>query len=160
MKVFNYDKDLKDFVVIGLLKKLINSLEILDILGITSSVDFIKSCLEKEKQSNFKSNNWSESEINEMNSFQSFLSNFNGNSAKLDFICKFITEKSYFDQNSKIIIFVRARKTARYVCEYLEKQIQIKAEWNPCIFVGHANGQIDGMNWYDEQEVCLQEKLK
>ena len=151
----NNDKDLRDYVFIGFLKKLINSLEILDILGITSSKEFINSCIETEKKNNIKANNWSDSEINKMVGFQRLLSSYNGNSEKVDIICKYIKDEAMFDQNSKIIIFVRSRKTARYVCEYLCKDEQIKARWNPSIFVGHANGQIDGMGWYEEQQVIF-----
>jgi ERCC4-related helicase len=94
--------------------------------------------------------------MNEMLTFQRTLSNFSGTSEKLDFLCEFLNDKSSFDAHSKIIVFVRARKTARFICEHLCQDKRIKEEWNPTIFVGQANGRIDGMGWYDEQEPALE----
>ena len=54
-----------------------------------------------------------------------------------------------------MIIFVRTRKTARYVCDFLCEDKELKETWNPTIFVGHANGRIDGMDWYEQQEPAL-----
>jgi ERCC4-related helicase len=153
---FNVEKDMKSCGVISFMKNLINSLEILDILGISRSVEFIDSCIEKEQKSNLKSNNWTESEMIMIITFQKTLSKFYGTSEKLDFLCEFLNDKSNFDSNSKIIIFVRARKTARFICEYLRQDKRIEEEWNPTIFVGQANGRIDGMGWYDEQEPALE----
>jgi superfamily II DNA/RNA helicase len=41
------------------------------------------------------------------------------------------------------------------LCEYLRNDSGIKNNWNPLAFVGHAQGGLDGMMWFESQEPTL-----
>ena len=68
------------------------------------------------------------------------------------FICR--VEK---DPTSRGIIFVCMRKTAYKLREKLRSNSHVSRLLNPAAFVGHGDGNYDGMAWKDEQEVILRD---
>ena len=146
-------KEQRKFVMLSFLQKLINSLEILSIMGVSSATNYIHACITKERENNNKNKSWHSADMEKLIQFEKSICGYEGKSNKIEFLLKYISDESKFDKNSRIIIFVRARKTARYLCDFLREDKKIKETWNPCIFVGHAHH--DGMEWFGEQEVAL-----
>jgi ERCC4-related helicase len=89
-----------------------------------------------------------------MHDFLDEVKRFSGKSAKLEAICELLKNND-FKTNSRVIIFVRQRKTARFLLDYLKKDKLIESIWHPSLFVGHANGGYDGMMWFGEQDEAL-----
>ncbi len=154
LRELNVQMHQKKFLYASYIQKLINSMEIMSIVGIDSASTFIREFTSKEIQNNAKSSIWEESELGKMRALLDEAKQFSGKSAKLEAICHLLKNND-FKTNSRIIIFVRERKTARFLLDYLKKNKEIEDKWRPSLFVGHANGGYDGMIWFGEQDVAL-----
>jgi ERCC4-related helicase len=126
----------KEFSVIRFLQKLLNSLEILSILGLNETVAFIHTCVAYEK--NHNPNAWSTEERCLLLQLDEFAMRFSGDSGKIKVLCNLLNDNR--DENSRVIVFVRQRKTCRLLCDYLLRlgNDAIDNFWRPCVFVGHA----------------------
>ncbi len=126
----------KEFTVIRFLQKLLNSLEILSILGLNQSVKFIHACIDYERLHN--KNEWSHADHCLLVQLDEFTMGFTGDSDKIKTLCQILDNDK--DENSRVIVFVRQRKTTRFLCDYLSSlgNEAIDKFWRPCVFVGHA----------------------
>jgi len=154
LRELNEQKNQKKYLYALHIEKLINSMEIMSIVGVDSAVTYLKDILTKEIKNNSKSLIWKQSELAMIREFLDQVKLLSGKSAKLEAVCDLL-KNSDFKTNSRIIIFVRERKTARFLLDYLKKDKQIESKWHPSLFVGHANGGYDGMMWFGEQDVAL-----
>ena len=59
------------------------------------------------------------------------------------------------EPDSKMLIFVKARKTARWLTKRLKENKLVNAQWNPECIVGQGGGTIDGMNWKEQQRPII-----
>lgn len=159
----NISKNQKSYIVTNFLLKLLNAFEILYILGLTSATKFLKECIDKEIEdynNKTKAKVWSTDDIHNIKQLKKDIEMFKGESSKIEKL-RSLLKSSNFDVNnnnsdaSRIIVFARRRKTARYLCDYLRNDEIIKKQWNPQLFIGHGDGQLDGMNWFDEQKPTL-----
>ena len=152
----NVSKDLKILVVAKFLQKILNALEILNVLGSKFSVKFLIECIQQEEKNNKKSKILNEYEIGILQSLKSDIKKFQDESDKLKKLIHYLKKtESRNEKSSRILVFVKRRKTARLLCECLKSDPTIKKIWNPMEFVGHANGSLDGMQWFEEQEPTL-----
>jgi ERCC4-related helicase len=153
----------KRYLAANFLRKIINSLEILSILGISLAIDYILECLKNEEIN--KQKIWNPKEIEEIKNFYNQLSNSHflsqKPSEKVQKLQWLLEQTSSIDNQNetRCIVFVRKRKTARLLVDYLNKQINIKEFWRPELFVGHAQNGVDGMNWSEQQEPTLNKFL-
>jgi endoribonuclease Dicer len=152
------DLDYKRFNIAKFLQNILASLETLSIVGTTLAIEQIQSCIFDEKQKDRKNKLWSNYELDLMNKFNQDVQSlaFVQDSGKLMVLIDLLkAETDVSNRNSKLIIFVRTRRTARLLTDMLRKDENLRGQLNPKLFVGHANGSIEGMSWFDEQQPTL-----
>ena len=63
--------------------------------------------------------------------------------------------KSNPEDTSRAIVLVNTREVARQLTQFLKDDAELGVALNPLMVVGH--GGFDGMTWFDEQEVAIEE---
>ena len=151
----NINKNQKNLLVSNLLLKILNSIEILAVLGVKFASKHLNECIEVEEKNNKKSKVLNSNEMDLLNELKLNIKGFREISDKLNKLTRLLNQTPGEANTSRIIVFVRRRKTARLLCDYLRNDPEIKKNWNPLVFVGHAPGGLDGMMWFDSQEPTL-----
>ena len=121
--------DQKKYIIMSFLQKMVNSIEIANILGITSAIEMLNTCIIKEQENNIRTKLWADFEIEKMIKFLFSVENFVSQSSKTELLCDFIKAKQ--NENSRILIIVRAHKTASYLLNCLNQDQAIKDHWMP-----------------------------
>ena len=67
---------------------------------------------------------------------------------------EFLARDDKLKMGSKVLLFVKCRKTARWISDKLSANKLIAAKWNPAVIVGQS-GDIDGMSWKDHQRPII-----
>jgi RNA-dependent RNA polymerase len=67
---------------------------------------------------------------------------------------EFLVGDDKLQMGSKVLLFVKCRKTARWICDKLSSNKLIAAKWNPAVIVGQS-GDIDGMSWKEHQRPII-----
>jgi ERCC4-related helicase len=112
----------KNQKIAKLLQKILTVIEILGILGLNSTIKFLTESLEQEEKNNCKSKTLNEYEMGMIRRLKSDVERFSGESNKINQLCFLLRQQSDRQNTaSKVLIFVRRRKTARLLCEYLKK---------------------------------------
>ena len=127
----------KRFTIASFLDLIVNSLEIMSIIGLDSAVDFLQISLEKEIKNNKKHKEWSKRDIESMEQLESDIRIFKGEISKKIKALASLLEQN-LDGDNRSIVFVRSRKTARFIVDFLNRIQIIKKNFNPKIFVGHV----------------------
>ena len=92
------------------------------------------------------------------NAVQTFLANISALdslSAKLAQLFRILHEIEPCE-DTRAIVFVQRKRTARHLCRVLEAELVLEEKWKPAVFVGQNAGQLDGMSWADHQSPALQ----
>lgn len=153
---FKIQQNFKQLQITNFLQVILSAYELMQIFGTKKAVDFLKENIQKESEKNQKNKIWSEVEIEKMKIFIENISNLEGNSAKLDILYELLLEPTVQTPQSRILIFVRERKTARLLKDHLCNNQAIKKFWQPKYCVGQANGGLDGMTWREDQEPLIE----
>lgn len=151
----NIQNNLKRFTLANFLQSISSSIEIMKIIGLTKAIEFLDYHLKAELEKTKKNKIWSNLDVENIINFNQKINCLNGTSEKITILTNMLKDKALMKHQSRIIVFVRARKTARCLCEYLDNDEAIKKHWKPKIFVGHGDGGLDGMDWYEDQEPVL-----
>ncbi|CAF0737858.1 unnamed protein product [Brachionus calyciflorus] len=148
-------RNLKQFVVGCFLQSIVGSIEIMKIFGTSQAVQYLNETINKEFEKNKKNQIWLNEEIKNMNFFLQSIQYLTGQSGKKDVLISLLKDTTNYNSKSRILVFVRSRKTARLLFECLNSDEVIKKLWKPKYCVGQAGGGLDGMTWYDDQEPIL-----
>lgn len=142
------------YTLVQFLQKIVESYELVDILGMVKTVSRLNEIIIKQIKDNENNSIWSCDDIQIMTQYNNYFSRYSGESTKFETLKNLLMKKK--SDSSRIIIFVKTRKTARYLCASLKEVEDIRNMWNPEIFVGHAGGSYEGMQWFGEQQEALQ----
>ena len=146
-------KDQKRSIVAQFLQNIVNSVEVMSIVGLNDAANFVGSALQKQIDNNLKNRIWKDSEIQAIKDILAKVQNYSGISGKCTSLVRLLKERS--SDQSRSIVFVKTPKTARYLVDFLRNDVDVCRICNPEIFVGHAGGSIEGMEWTEEQEPTL-----
>ncbi len=136
----NIQTNQRRFTIVEFLGMIVNSLEIMSILGLDVCVEFIQESLIKQAKNNVKNKIWSKEDLNSMDEFSRKIQDFRGHfSEKLFALVRELKQKNSLNSDKRSIVFVRKRKTARFLVNFLNKDEEIRNYYNPKIFVGHVN---------------------
>jgi ERCC4-related helicase len=149
----NIQRDQKRFTIACFLQALFTSVEIMKILGLTKTAAYLRDLVESELKK--PSALWTTDEKDRMSQFARDLQHLSGSSSRLSKLFELLNETQAVDDKSRIIVFVRTRKTPRLLFKCLCEDDTIRRLWRPKDFVGHVNGSADGMTWADDQEPRL-----
>lgn len=151
LKSYQMYKHPKEFTVASFLSGVLNSMEVMKILGVTSAVNHLTETIHEEMH---KTNAfWSTQDLNEMNRFQQSIAGLTGLSPRILKLVELLKDDAkYANEQSRVIVFVRTRKTVRYLLNYLNADVEVRRKWHPSDMVGHGGGSADGMTWEDDQE--------
>lgn len=155
-KDFNIKQNFKQLQITNFLQMILSGYELMQIFGTKKAVEFLREKICKEFEKNQKNKVWSETEIKDMVIFIDKISNLEGSSAKLEVLEKLLLEPIDQISGSRILIFVKARKTARLLKDHLYNNREIRRIWQPKYCTGQANGDLDGMTWREDQEPIIQ----
>ncbi len=134
----NIEKDLEQFAIASFLDLIINSVDLLTILGTKFAAEFVENILTREVTNNQKNKIWSNRDINEMKYFSEKIKNYSGYSEKLKALVNLLKQDKNLNSDKRTLIFVRRRKTARILLDFLNNDPAIRENYNPKLFVGHV----------------------
>jgi ERCC4-related helicase len=134
----NIEKDLEQFAIASFLDLIINSVDLLTILGAKFAAEFIQNILTREITNNQKNKIWSNRDISEMKLFSEKIKNYSGHSEKLKALVNLLKQDKNLNSDKRTLIFVRRRKTARILLDFLNNDQAIRENYNPKLFVGHV----------------------
>lgn len=155
-KDFNIQANFKALQITNFLQMVLGAFEIMQILGTKKAVDFIKEKIQLEFEKNLKNRIWSEIEKQYMKNFIEKISNLKGHSTRLSILHQLLMETTEKIPESRILIFVRSRKTAKLLNDHLNSNLEIRKFWKPKYCVGQAGGGLDGMTWNEDQEPIIE----
>jgi len=134
----NIEKDLEQFAIASFLDAIINSVDLLTILGPKFTIEYIENVFTREITNNQKNKIWSYHDIKEMKYFSEKIKNYTNHSEKLIALVNLLKQEQNLNSNKRTLVFVRKRKTARVLVDCLSKDSTIKDNYNPKLFVGHV----------------------
>ncbi len=158
-KESNIEKDPRRYQLTLFIQNVLTSHEISSILGVTRAISYLKEITEEELKKHIKNKLMNQSEINQISNLLNSVKHLNGESEKLSTLIRILKQEIYQTKSnsSRVIIFVRRRKTARMIQEFLSDNEWVKNEWNPEFFTGHGSGDCtDGMEWDADQRPALE----
>lgn len=123
------DRDEKQFIILSILNKFLNSIEMVKVLGISSVVSYFNKIIELEVEKELLNN-----DLNEINKLKQDIQKYNGNSSTFKQLCKML--KTHSPEVGRLIILVANSKTAVYLYNYLKNDNLDKYRWNPCVVYG------------------------
>ena len=127
------------------LQQVISAQEINSVLGPKYARDYLKELFEHHEL------NCNDLDVSELLVSISRLDLF---SAKLEMLIGLLI-KINVDENTRALVFVKTKRTARLLIKVLTDNALISKKWEPSLFVGQGLGQIDGMSWADQQAPVL-----
>jgi ERCC4-related helicase len=157
LKESNLEKNARQFCLIRFVSNVLNSQEIMNIMGVCRAVSYLSELINKEIENNLKNRILNDQELALILEFQYSIENLSGESDKLrELLNLFDKNNNIMIDSSRIIIFVRKRRTADLICNILCQNEAIRSAYNPKHFTGHGSGSSDGMDYHEDQQPRLE----
>lgn len=129
-----------------------NSFEMMSVLGVRYAKDYLTGILTEMSS---RPDIWNPEELRNSAELINLISEFKSISKKASSLVSILKEFPV-QTESRVIVFVQTKKTARWLCSLLSSDEVIKADWNPAYFIGQGTGgTLEGMGWIEEQQPLL-----